>query len=72
MPKFIVLRRVDAFVDYLTEVEAPTAAEAAELADKDEEKYEWSVDETYEFDDKLFVTLDADGNELAETARGEI
>ena len=29
MPTFKVLRRVDAFVDYIAEVEARTAAEAA-------------------------------------------
>jgi hypothetical protein len=72
MPKFTVVRRVDAFVDYLAEVEAETAEEAADLAVENEEKYDWAVDGTYEFEDKLFVTLDADGNEIPETARGDL
>ena len=32
MPKFTVLCRVDAFIDYVTEVEANDAEEAAQLA----------------------------------------
>jgi hypothetical protein len=69
MPKFTVVRRVEAFVDYVAEVEADNAEQAAEIADQDEEKLEWTLDETFMLDDKLFVTLDGDGNEIPETAR---
>jgi hypothetical protein len=71
MPKFRVLRRVDAFVDYVAEVEAETAAEAADSASDDEGAYEWEETGTHQFDARLFVTLDENNNEIEATQRGD-
>jgi hypothetical protein len=64
MPTFSVLCRIDAYADYVAEVEAGSAEEAAELAREDHGKYVWKYDQTAEFDDRFYVTLDADGNEI--------
>lgn len=71
MPKFKVLRRVDAFVDFIAEVEADSADEAAAKADQDEGKFEWQRDGVHHFDARVFVTLDDDGNEVKSTQRGD-
>jgi hypothetical protein len=71
MPKFQVLRRVDAFVDYVAEVEADTAEEAAENASDDEGAYVWQEIDTHQFDARLFVTLDENGSEIEATQRGD-
>lgn len=71
MLRYQVLRRVDAFVDYVTEVEAADADEAAALADRDETKFKWTRVNVAHFDARLFVTLDEDGNEIEETQRGD-
>ncbi len=67
MPAFSVRRRVDAYVNYVAEVEAETALEAAQLASDDEGAFAWQEDGTDEFDARLFITLDDDGYELEET-----
>jgi len=41
MPKFKVLRRVDAYLDSVAVVEADDAEEAALLAESNEGDYEW-------------------------------
>ncbi|MGE0830487.1 MAG: hypothetical protein AB7O04_14200 [Hyphomonadaceae bacterium] len=71
MAKFRVLRRVDAYLDYVTEIDAPTAAEAAEIAYRDEEKYRWEAHGHAEFDARLFVALDTEGNEIDGTQQGD-
>lgn len=71
MPTFKVLRRVDAFVDYIAKVRADTAAEAAELAEDDEGRYKWEEVGTHQFDARLFVTLDKNGREIEETQVGD-
>lgn len=71
MPKFTVLRRVDAFVDYVAEVEADTADEAAAKAGENEECYTWQREDVHQFDARLFVTLDANGNEIEGTQCGD-
>jgi hypothetical protein len=71
MPRFQVLRRVDAFVDYTAEIEAATADEAAAKANDDEAKFEWKQRDVAEFDSRLFVTLDEEGNEMESTQRGD-
>ncbi len=71
MAKFKVLRRVDAFVDYVAEVEASSAEEAAQRAEDNEERYDWEKVDVQHFDARLFVTLDQDGNELEHTQTGD-
>ena len=71
MPKFDVLCRIDAFADYVAEVEADDAEEAAQLAQDNHSDYAWAPHQTAEFDDRLYVTLDAEGNELEATQVGD-
>jgi len=71
MPTFKVLRRVDAFVDYVAKVRASSPAEAAELASEDEGGYKWEKWGEVEFDARLFVTLDKDGAEIESTQQGD-
>jgi hypothetical protein len=71
MPTFNVLCRIDAYADYVAKVEADSAAEAAELARENHGDYKWEYDQTAEFDDRLYVTLDDDGNEIEGTQVGD-
>ena len=72
MPTFTVLCRIDAYADYVAEVEAEDAAEAAELAREDHSGYKWEHDQTAEFDARFYVTLDADGDEIDATHVGDM
>lgn len=71
MAKFRVLRRVDAFVGYVADVEADSAEQAARSAERNEERYAWEHVDVQHFDARLFVTLDEDGNELEHTQTGD-
>jgi hypothetical protein len=64
MPTFTVLCRIDAYADYVAEVEADSAEEAAQLAEDDHGAYTWEHHQTAEFDDRFYVTLDAKGDEI--------
>jgi hypothetical protein len=68
---FEVLCRIDAFADYVAEVEADNAEEAAELASENHGDYKWEHSFTQEFDARLYVTLDDAGNEIEETQIGD-
>lgn len=70
MPKFTVLSRKDAFVDYTTEVEAPDAQAAVDLVDQGF-GFTWEERGVVEFDARHLVALDEDGNEIESTARGD-
>ncbi len=70
MPKFTVRRRVDAYVDYRTEVEADDPKEAAELARENASNYSWEEEGPVEFDARGYVTLDARGEEIEGTQCG--
>lgn len=71
MPKFTVLCRQDAYIDYIAEVEANDAEEAAWLANTASSDYKWVRQGESEFDDALFVALDAEGNEIMGTECGK-
>jgi len=71
MPSFRVLRRVDAFVDYLAEVEASSANEAAARAYDDETRFEWKQLSVAQFDARIFVAVDENGSEIDATQRGD-
>jgi hypothetical protein len=71
VPKFKVLRRVDAYVDYVAEVEADDAREASLLARSDENSYRWKGVGTHQFDARLFVSLDDKGNEIEGAQEGD-
>ena len=68
---FEVLCRIDAFADYVAEVEADDAEEAAALAHDDHGDYKWEHRSIQEFDARLYVTLDDAGNEIEETQVGD-
>lgn len=71
MPKFQVLRRVDAYADYVAEVEARNEKEAAAKANEDETAFAWSPRGLAEFDTRIFVALDEAGNEVEGTEHGD-
>jgi hypothetical protein len=71
MPTFTVLCRIDAYADYIAEVEAVDAEEAAESARDNHDDYKWEHDHTEEFDDRFYVTLDAEGGEIESTRVGD-
>lgn len=72
MPKFSVLSRVDAFVDYIVEVEAEDAIEAAQIAFEGGPSVTWKLQGVSELDDRRVVTLDDYGEEIEATAQGDI
>jgi exonuclease VII large subunit len=69
MPTFTVKCRVDAFIDYVAEVEAETPEEAAEIAGDGDHK--WERDGEQEFDAHVYVALDKNGNEIEGTQCGD-
>lgn len=69
MPTYRVRRGVDAYVYSEAEVEADSPHEAATKARDHEEDYKWEEVGEGLFDARYFITLDADGNEIAETQR---
>ena len=71
MPKFTVVCRIDAYADYVAEVEADNAEDAAEMARDSHEDYVWVSDDTQEFDDRIYMTLDANGNAIERTKVGD-
>ncbi len=70
MPRFRVLRRVDAYLDSVAEVEAEDAEEAALLAEDNEDAYEWDELGAVGFDARGFVTLDDNDDEIDRTRTG--
>lgn len=72
MPTYTVRCRIDAYVDYLAEVEADSPEEAAELANDDYAGYDWRPDGQQEFDACLYLTLDAAGDEIAAIQVGDL
>jgi hypothetical protein len=71
LTKFQVLCRIDAYADYVAEVEATDAEEAAQLARDGHEYYDWEFHQTAEFDARLYVTLDKNGDEIESTQVGD-
>lgn len=71
LPRFKVLCRLDAYADYLAEVEAESPKEAAELAQDRHEDYIWENQQTAEFDARFYVTLDENEMEIESTHIGD-
>ena len=71
MPKFTILSRVDAYVDYTTEVEADSLEEAVDLAYDGDPSIKWKEQGVVEFDARHVVALDADGAEIESYSRGK-
>ena len=59
-------------MDYVAEVEAESAEEAAHLASNDlASHYKWRSQGTQEFDARLYITLDENGDEIDGTQAGD-
>lgn len=71
MARFSVLCRVDAFIDYLTVVEANSAEEAASKVAERPEALSWYRRGQAEFDARAYFALDADGNEIPSSQCGD-
>lgn len=71
MPRFTILSRVDAYVDYTAEVEADSLEEAVDLAYDGEPSIKWREQGVVEFDARHVVALDANGNEIETYSRGK-
>jgi hypothetical protein len=71
MPVFTVLSRIDAYVDYVAEVEADTAEEAVDIAYEGFTPVKWEGRGVVEFDARRVVALDEEGEEIEATARGK-
>jgi hypothetical protein len=71
MPLFTILSRVDAYVDYVAEVEADSAEEAVDIAYDGFTPVKWEGRGVVEFDARRVVALDEDGEEIEATARGK-
>lgn len=71
MPTFTVPSRVDAFIDYLTKVEAEDAQAAAGFAYQGGPGVVWVERGVAEFDARRVVTLEDDGEEIESTAHGD-
>lgn len=70
MPIFRVLCRVDAFVDYIAEIEADDPQEAAWYADLATD-LKWEEQGVVEFDARLYVTLDGNDEPIESTQCGD-
>ena len=71
MPTFTILSRVDAYVDYTTEVEADSLEEAVDLAYDGDPSIKWKEQCVVEFDARHVVALDAHGDEIESYSRGK-
>lgn len=71
MPMFTILSRVDAYVDYTTEVEADDLEEAVDLAYDGDPSIKWVEQGVVEFDARHVVALDANGDEIESYSRGK-
>lgn len=71
MPTFTVLSRVDAYVDYLAEIEADSPEAAVDLAWDGDPSVVWEKAGVVEFDARHVVALDENGEEIESTARGK-
>lgn len=71
MPKFTVLSRVDAYVDYAAEIEAGSLEEAVDLAYDGDASIKWIEQGVVEFDARWVVALDLEGFEDGSYSRGK-
>ncbi|HRD26792.1 MAG TPA: hypothetical protein PLO65_00670 [Caulobacter sp.] len=71
LPTFTVLSRVDAYADYVAQVEADSPEEAVDLAYDGDPSVKWEPLGVVEFDARRVVALSADGEEIESTARGK-
>lgn len=71
MPKFKVVRAVDAFALYEAEIEAGTEIEAAAIARANDDNIPWADIGITTFDARGFVTLAEDGSPIGKSRVGD-
>lgn len=71
MPRFTVQSRVDAYVDYTTEVEADSAEEAVDLVYEGLVPVTWTHHGVVEFDAVRMSAIDAEGEDIDGYSRGK-
>jgi hypothetical protein len=71
MPKFTILSRVDAYVDYTCQVTARTAEEAVDLVYGGHVAVKWKQGDVVEFDAVRMSAIDAEGNDIDGYTRGK-
>lgn len=71
MARFSVLSRVDAFVDYVAEVEADSPEEAVNLVYDGDVEVKWRNGASPNSRGRHVVALDDEDNEIESTARGD-
>lgn len=71
MPRFTILSRVDAYVDYTCEVEAGSAEEAVDLIYEGLVDVTWEKQDVVEFDAVRMSAIDADGEDIDGYTRGK-
>ncbi|WP_439471527.1 hypothetical protein [Brevundimonas sp.] len=71
MPKFTILSRVDAYVDYTCTVTARNAEEAVDLVYDGLVEVKWEAAGTEEFDAVRMSAVDKDGNDIDGYSRGK-
>jgi len=71
MPKFTILSRVDAYVDYTCQVTARTAEEAVDLVYEGLVEVDWKPAGTCEFDAVRMSAIDKDGDDIGGYTRGK-
>ncbi|MEQ3651508.1 hypothetical protein [Hyphomonas sp.] len=64
MPKYEVMRKIDAWVREVAVVEAKTEEDALRVAYADEQQLVWEDAGIQTFDDRKFVLLDKEGLEF--------
>lgn len=64
MPKFEVMRKIDAWVREVAVVDAENSEKALEVACANEHKLMWKDAGTQTFDERRFVVMDEDGLEV--------
>lgn len=71
MPKFTVLSRVDAYVDYTCEVEADSVEQAVDLVYEGQVEVIWENQGVTEFDAVRVSAIDENGEDIDGYARGK-
>lgn len=71
MPKFTILSRVDAYVDYTCEVRARTAEEAVDLVYDGLVEVKWKQGDVAEFDAVCMSAIDENGDDIDGYTRGK-
>lgn len=71
MPRFTILSRVDAWVDYTCKVEAASAEEAVDLVYEGRVPVEWTHQGVVEFDAVRMSAIDKNGEDIDGYTRGK-